>query len=154
MHIEAVWFNSYLKAGGEQLILIGINTSLFSNDGVPVWRSHGSVFNESFLLVYDAALLVYLFPKFQARTCLPNPYPSDVASYTRKKVVIKMPLPFPGITLNSYFILAVFAVFGAGLRSWLRHCAISGFDSRFFIDNPTGRTLALGSIQPFNRSEY
>jgi hypothetical protein len=64
-----------------------------------------------------------------------------------------MPLPFPGITLHSD-VLAVFAVFGARWRSRLRHCATGGFDSRFFIHNPTGRTLTLGSIQSFNRNEY
>jgi hypothetical protein len=65
-----------------------------------------------------------------------------------------MPLTFPGITLNSDVVLAVFAVFGARWRSWLRRCDTSGFDSRFLIDNPTGRTLTLGSMQPFNRNEF
>jgi hypothetical protein len=62
-----------------------------------------------------------------------------------------MPLPLPGITVNSD-VLAVFAVFGARWRSWLTRCATSGFDSRFFIDNPAGRTLTLESSQRFNRN--
>jgi hypothetical protein len=77
-----------------------------------------------------------------------------MASYTRKNGVVKMPLLLSGITLSSDVVLAVFAVFGARWRSWLRHCATSGFDSGFFSDSPTGCTLTLGSIQPFNRNGY
>jgi hypothetical protein len=45
------------------------------------------------------------------------------------------------------------------LAQWLRHCAtnlkVAGIDSRrcleFFIDNPSGRTMALGSTQPLTQ---
>jgi hypothetical protein len=89
MHINAVWFNSYLKAGGQELILIGINSLRFSNDGVPIWGSLGSVFRESLLLVHDAASLVYLLPKFRS-----NKVPSKSISQWRgvihqKNVVIE-----------------------------------------------------------------
>ena len=148
MYIETEWFHSFMAA----------NSSFWSKliPCVP-WTTVCQYEVRTAVCSGDPFFWYRTLPywlicsrSFVATNCLRNPYPSDVVSYTKKAASSKMPLPFPRITRNADVVLVLFAVFGARWRSWLKRWATSGFDSRSFIDNPTCRTLTLGSTQLFN----
>ena len=92
-------------------------------------------------------------PSFEATICLRSQFPSDVASHThthKKRRYQKC------LYLFRELLLTVISCWQC-LRCLARGGAVgdtSDFVSRIFIDSPSGRTLALGSNQPFKRNEY